>query len=100
MTQNRNHRIKAHYGTVNYHRYFLKNNKDCRVSRKDFGNIIKEYNSFIRDELSLRGISYTLPSNMGIIELRKKKSEVSINEDGTIKPITPTRAGVKPVVTE
>lgn len=84
MTQNRHHRIKAHYGIADYHKYFLKHN-DCEVSRSDFGQVLKEYNSFIRDNVSLRGVSYTFPSRMGSVELRKKKSEVTVNEDGSIK---------------
>lgn len=85
MTQTRNHRIKADFGIGDYHKFFLKNNKGCDVSRKEFGNIIKEYNSSVRDDLSLRGIAYRIPCGMGTIELRKRKAEVSVNEDGTIK---------------
>jgi hypothetical protein len=83
--ESRNHKIKVSYGIENYHKFFLKHNKDCNISRKDFGDILREYNGFVRDELSLRGKGYTLPCSMGTIELRKKKSEVSINEDGSIK---------------
>jgi len=85
MTETRNHRIKCYYGVSNYHRYFLKKNPDILVTRRVFGEIIREYNSSIRDDISKRGNSYLMPSNMGSIELRKKKAEVTVNEDGTIK---------------
>lgn len=85
MTENRHHRIKVHYGTGDYHKFFLSENKSCSIGRADFGSILKDYNGFIRDNISKRGLSYILPSRMGIIELRKKKAGVSVNDDGTIK---------------
>lgn len=82
--ERRHHRIKAHFGIGDYHKFFLKEN-DCEISRADFGSILKDYNGFIRDNISKRGLPYNLPSRMGVIELRKKKAGVSVNEDGSIK---------------
>jgi hypothetical protein len=88
MTQkpsdNRTHKVKVDYGMYNYYLFF-KRTSDIKVSQGDFGEIIKEYNNFIRDSISFKGESYKLPNQMGIIELSKYKAEVIIDEDGKLQ---------------
>jgi len=86
---NRNHKIKADYGITDYYRFFKRNNPDINITSKAFGELLREYNGFVRDSLSYRGTSYNMPSNTGIIEIRKSKAEVTINEDGTIRNSLP-----------
>lgn len=89
MTQEtRKHRIKSHYGASNFYAYYKKTNEDA-VPQTIYSKVIKEYNSFVRDNISLKGNSYTIPVGMGLIEIRKQKVEISFNEDGTIKNTLP-----------
>lgn len=73
----------------NYFRYFKRNNPHSRVTSQVHSAIIKEYNSYIRDNISKKGQSYKMPEQMGIVELRKKKTEIKIREDGTIQNSLP-----------
>lgn len=82
------HKIKVDYGLYDYFKYYKKNNITS-VTAKEFGEIVREFNGFVRDSLSKRGNGYNIPAKMGIIELRKNKAEVTINEDGSIKNTLP-----------
>lgn len=90
MTQKdkRVHKVKVDYGLYDYFKYY-KENTDTNISAKEFGEIVKEYNGFIRDSLSKRGNAYNMPCKFGIVELKKNKAEVTINDDGTIKNTLP-----------
>lgn len=79
------HKIKVDYGVNNYYAEFKKNNKNTKITRSVYGLVIKELNSFQRDRLSQKGVEINIPSRLGKIELRKNKSEIKINEDGTVK---------------
>lgn len=90
MTQTtRNHRIKSHYGGPAFYRFFKKKYPDSEVSGIVYAKIIKEFNSFVRDSISKKGNPYHLPAGIGIVELRKKKVEITFNEDGTMKNTLP-----------
>jgi hypothetical protein len=82
--QNRIHRSKADYGVNDYYRAFKAANKESTITRKAYGQIIKEYNSFLRDGLSTKGRDILFPKRMGRAELRKSKTEVKIDVDGKI----------------
>jgi hypothetical protein len=82
--KSRIHRATADYGVNDYYRAFKLNNKDSTISRKAYGEIIKEFNSFLRDGLSMKGKEVTLPSKLGRVELRKSKTEVKIDDAGNI----------------
>lgn len=82
--KNRIHRTKTDYGVNDYYKHFKENNKNSSITRKEFGEIIKEYNSFLRDALSAKGREILLPKRLGRIELRKSKTEVTIDSNGNI----------------
>lgn len=84
-TEVRVHKVKVDYGVNDYYSDFKKKNKESKVTRKIYGSVIKEFNSFQRDRLSNKGVEINMPSRLGKIELRKNKSEIRINEDGTVK---------------
>ncbi len=86
----RNHVVKCDYGANDYYTYFCRNNKDIKITRKQFGDIIKLFNSHLRDRLSNKGVDIVLPSRIGRVELRKVKTEVTINEDGEVVDNLPT----------
>lgn len=88
QTDKRTHRVKTDYGMFDYYKFFSKNS-DIEVSAQSFSAIIREYNSFVRDSLSKKGAPYLIPNKMGLIELRKHKAEVSIDENGKLKSTLP-----------
>ena len=85
----RNHRFKCHHGASDF--YFFYKNKyiENTVSASLYSKVIKEYNSFVRDNVSLKGNSYNIPSGLGKIEIRKKKVEITFDENGKIKNSLP-----------
>jgi hypothetical protein len=88
--EKRNHSIKSDYGSNDYFIFFKKNNPDSKVIRKDYGSILKEFNSHLRDGLSEKGIDIVIPSRLGRVELRKIKTSVTIGSDGEIVNNLPT----------
>ena len=80
----RNHYVKSDYGVNDYYRAFCKENKDVKVSRLEYGQIIRSFNTHLRDRLATKGAGFILPCRMGIVELRKMKTEVKINEEGNV----------------
>jgi len=82
--KNRIHRATADYGVNDYYREFKLKNKNSKISRKVYGEIIKEYNAFLRDGLSMKGKDILFPKKMGRAELRKSKTEVKIDANGNI----------------
>jgi hypothetical protein len=85
----RKHRVKADYGTNDYYRYYKSKNKNI-VSRLTYGKVLREFNEHTRDRLSNKGAGCIIPCGLGKIELRKLKTEVKINEDGSITNKLPT----------
>ena len=88
--EKRNHSIKSDYGSNDYYLFFKKNNQESKVSRKDYGTIIKEFNTHLRDGLSNKGIDIVMPSRLGRVELRKVKTSVSVDSEGNIVNNLPT----------
>lgn len=89
-TEKRNHTIKSDYGSNDYFLFFKRNNPKSEVLRKDYGSIIKEFNSHLRDGLSDKGADIVMPSRLGRVELRKIKTSVTIGPDGEIVNNLPT----------
>tara|TARA_R110000803_G_scaffold112187_1_gene180532 strand:+ start:197 stop:700 length:504 start_codon:yes stop_codon:yes gene_type:complete len=87
--ENRNHLIKCDYGANDYYKYFTENNLE-KVSRSLYGQVIKEFNGFLRDRMSDKGADIVLPFRLGRAELKKKKTEVKIDEDGKVINNLPT----------
>ena len=83
--ENRIHKIKVDFGVNDYFSFFKKNKSNSNISRKVYGLVIKEFNSFQRDRLSQKGVEIVFPSRIGRAELRKNKNEIEILEDGTVK---------------
>jgi len=86
---NRSHIVKADYGTNDYYRFYKKKYR-TDVSRLIYGKIIREFNEHTRDRLSRKGAGYIIPNGLGKIELRKMKTEVKIDDDGSIINHLPT----------
>jgi hypothetical protein len=84
MTDQRNHRVKSDYGSNDYYRSFSKNSEFKHIDRSLYGNVLREFNDYVRDGISLKGAEYILPFRLGKIQLRKKKTEVKIGENGEI----------------
>ena len=80
----RKHRVKTDFGNYDYYKYFLSKHDNSVVSRAIFGQIIKEFNTHVRDRVSTKGAEYTFPYRIGKIELRKLKTEVKIDSEGNI----------------
>ena len=89
MSDKRNHIVKCDYGVNDYYRFFKKNNKE-KVSRALYGKILKEYNSYLRDKFSNKGEDIVFPYRLGRVELKKKKTEIYIDEEGKIINNLPT----------
>ena len=87
--ETRYHRVKADYGSNDYYRFYSQRNSSP-VSRKVYGEILREFNEYVRDRLSGKGAGYIIPSGLGKIELRKMKAEVKIDDDGVIINHLPT----------
>ena len=82
-SNSRVHFVKSDYGVEHYYSYFRKRNKNkTSINRNLFGLIVNEYNNYVRDRIAKKGAGYIMPSRLGKIELRKIKTEVSIDEDG------------------
>ncbi len=88
IQETRKQRIKSDYGASSFFLFYNKKSKNP-VPQSVYSKIIKEYNSFVRDQISCKGNSYNMPSNMGGIEIRKQKVEISFNDDGSIKNTLP-----------
>lgn len=80
----RNHRIKSDFGTYDYYKHYLTIAGKNPVDRATFGNIIKEFNSHVRDRISTKGAEYILPRRLGKVELRKVKTEIKFDENGKV----------------
>lgn len=80
----RQHRVKSDFGSADYYNYFLAQTGIDNISRTIFGDIIKEFNSHIRDRISKKGVEYVMPCGIGKIELRKVKCEVKFDENNNL----------------
>lgn len=81
----RNHRVKCDYGLNDYYKHFIKETGATHISGSQFSEILKEFNSHVRDRISKKGAEFIMPHRMGKIELRKFKPEVVVTDDGKIK---------------
>lgn len=90
IEDNRNHKVKSDYGSLDYYNFFCKKNTEIEISRGLFGAILKEFNTHVRDRISFKGEEFIMPYRTGKVELRKIKNEVSIDENGEIINNMPT----------
>lgn len=79
------------FGTNDYYKHYKDSLTKYQnpVSRKVYGEILKEFNGFVRDGLSNKGIGYVFPHGLGRMELRKSKQEVFIDDNGDVKNFLP-----------
>lgn len=84
LKENRAHKVKVDYGIGDYYRFFVRKHNKRHISRNIFGAVVREFNEHVRDRLSTKGIGYIFPSKIGKVELRKKKTEVFVDDDGKI----------------
>ena len=82
--KNRIHRTKSDYGVNDYYLDYKRKHKDTNISRKVYGEVLKEYNSYLRDCLSAKGNRVLLPQKMGTISLKKRLTEVKIDDNGNL----------------
>jgi hypothetical protein len=87
--ESRNHLVKSDFGTNHYYAHYKKKH-GSKVSRLEYGKVLREFNEHVRDRLSSKGAGYVIPSGLGKIELRKFKAEVKIAENGDIINHLPT----------
>ena len=80
----RNHKVKSDYGLPDYYRHFVKENKETKVSKVLYNEIVKEFNSHVRDRISKKGADYTFPKKIGSLEIKKIKPSISIDEKGNV----------------
>ena len=88
--ETRVHKVKTDYGSGDYYNFFVRKYKASHISRAVFGAVVREFNEHVRDSLSRKGSEYIFPCKIGKIELRKIKTEVSIDSDGNIVNKLPT----------
>lgn len=80
----RNHRVKCHFGKEDYYKHYKKTSKNP-LSKELWNAILMDYLSGVSELISQKGMAYTMPSRMGLLEIRKAKREVSIDKDGNVK---------------
>ena len=81
----RSHRVKSDYGLPDYYKFFVKQKKENKeISKSTYNNVIKEFNSYVRDRISEKGAEYTFPKKLGSVEIKKIKPSLSIDEEGKV----------------
>lgn len=73
VTHPRKHRATNSWTLQEIYRTFKRNNKDCSISNKQYGSIIKSINKKYQMLLSL-GYDIKLPCQMGRLEIRKAEA--------------------------
>jgi len=85
MTEDKRlHRVKTDFGTGDYYKHFIETTGYTHISWAVFGEVLREFNSHVRERISTKGAEYTFPCRIGKVELRKKKTEVKIDEEGNV----------------
>jgi hypothetical protein len=78
------HRVKSDFGSLDYYKHFIKKTGNDHISGIKFGEVLREFNEYIRERISTKGVEYIMPNRVGKLELRKIKTELKIDEDGNI----------------
>lgn len=82
----RKHKVKNSYGVYDGFKFYRKNKpKDSKyiLSESQYFSIIRKVNNYLADNL-VKGKDILLPCKMGLIELRKYKTYISINNNKVI----------------
>lgn len=80
----RNHLIKSDYGSYDYFKKFIKDNPEIEITGTEYGEILRDFNSFQRERMATKGAQILFPSGLGKAELRKVKTEVKLDDDGEV----------------
>ena len=64
--------------------YKVKKNTPYYLTRKEYNEILKEFNSRLVDLMLFESYIYKMPCNLGRISIRKKKVEPYFDEDGKL----------------
>lgn len=72
------------YGMKDYYNFFCKENPYITISKKQFHNIISEFNKLVAKSL-IEDLSIKLPNRLGDIEIVKTKRKAYISKDGKLK---------------
>jgi len=78
------HRVKSDFGSLDYYKHFIKKTGNDHISGITFGEVLREFNEYIRERISTKGVEYIMPNRVGKLELRKIKTELKIDENGSI----------------
>jgi len=66
-------KINSDYGVNDYFQYFKENNKDIKISKKKYKDIISEFNKGIIDLIIEKGFEYNIPYIGSTLCIRKDK---------------------------
>lgn len=80
----RNHKVKCDYGKADYYKHYCEVIKKP-LEKKLWNAILMDYLNGVAELISQKGMPYTMPSRMGLIEIRKTKKGVSIDKKGRVK---------------
>lgn len=82
-------KIKAHYNTEHYYKYYINSNcsdKNSKfyVTKKVYVKVLKEFFDLIIEDMIMTGEPFILPYNMGKLQIKKYKVEVKLDENGNL----------------
>ena len=71
-------KIKSHFGIVNYYKYYKESNKESKISKTLYNNIISDFNNEIINLIINENVEYYLPHIGSSLSIRKTKKLPSI----------------------
>ena len=86
LKEHRHHKIKSHYGSRDYYRYYKQ--QGGTLDYLTFSGILRDYNVGSHDYIISKNYRYRLPKRMGIITITKYKNYVTF-ENGELKTNLP-----------
>lgn len=85
LTPTREHRIKSHYGTLDYFRHYRRKYPKSILEEKQYRFLLRQINNRIRDKIATLPYDLKLPKALGTIKVRKYYPEFSVLADGTCR---------------
>ncbi len=83
--------FRTHVGSSQMYKYYLKNrplkglDRDYNVSRKEYRDIVCDFNKEIAEEIVVNAYEFIMPSKLGTIFVGKRKSRIELDENGEVK---------------
>ena len=87
----RTHKIRNSVGVYDCFKYYRKTRpkgKEYVLSESEYFSIVRHINDILAKQLA-RGMEIKLPSNMGVLEVRKYNKSIKIDENGKVKTNLP-----------